>query len=187
MIEKQAILEGVIEEFNEKGLKFTMDQLAKRLGISKKTLYQFFGDKESLFLEAMDECFCAIKQSERKIIEDPNMDLIEKIRKVIIVLPEKYAKIDFRKLSLLNDTCPKVFEKVAARIENDWEPTLNLMRQAIAEGLMVPINLCVFQTMISASIEAFLKSNVLIEQNVSYQEALEQMITITLDGLLCRK
>ena len=34
------IMETVIEEFNKKGLKFTMDDVAKDLHMSKKTIYK---------------------------------------------------------------------------------------------------------------------------------------------------
>ena len=45
---RRAILEATIEQFNEKGIKFTMDDVAKRIGISKKTIYKFFVTVQSL-------------------------------------------------------------------------------------------------------------------------------------------
>ena len=47
---RETILEGTIQAFNKKGLKFTMDDIASLLGMSKKTIYTVFRDKESLFL-----------------------------------------------------------------------------------------------------------------------------------------
>ena len=38
------ILDAAIEAFNEKGVKFTMDDIAKALGISKKTIYTVYKD-----------------------------------------------------------------------------------------------------------------------------------------------
>ena len=37
---KENIMQGTLQAFNQKGLKFTMDDIAKILGISKKTIYQ---------------------------------------------------------------------------------------------------------------------------------------------------
>ena len=48
---RKTILNGTMEVFNQKGLKFTMDDIAKQLGISKKTIYKVFNDKEEMFLE----------------------------------------------------------------------------------------------------------------------------------------
>ena len=36
---------GGIEEFKDNGMKFTMDSLAKRIGISKRTLYENISSK----------------------------------------------------------------------------------------------------------------------------------------------
>ena len=43
---KGNILEATIQAFQKKGLKFTMDDLASLLGISKKTIYTVFPDKK---------------------------------------------------------------------------------------------------------------------------------------------
>ena len=51
---KEMILEGTLEVFNRKGIKFTMDDIAKALNISKKTIYTVFDDKESLFMAMVD-------------------------------------------------------------------------------------------------------------------------------------
>ena len=45
---RETILEGTIQAFNKKGLKFTMDDIAALLGISKKTIYTVFQDKNTL-------------------------------------------------------------------------------------------------------------------------------------------
>lgn len=42
---KVKIIEASIDEINENGLKFTMDKLAKRLVMSKKTIYKYFENK----------------------------------------------------------------------------------------------------------------------------------------------
>ena len=43
---RESILEGTLKAFNQKGLKFTMDDLAGILGMSKKTIYTVFRDKD---------------------------------------------------------------------------------------------------------------------------------------------
>ena len=51
MDNKEKILEATIKVFNRKGLKFTMDDIASELSMSKKTIYTVFRDKESLFYQ----------------------------------------------------------------------------------------------------------------------------------------
>jgi AcrR family transcriptional regulator len=67
---RESILEGTIQAFNKKGLKFTMDDIAALLGISKKTIYTVFQDKNSLVSEMVDYCFDLIKESEQKVLAD---------------------------------------------------------------------------------------------------------------------
>ena len=43
------IIDATVEEFKQNGLKFTMNDLAKRLGISKKTIYTVFESKQAVW------------------------------------------------------------------------------------------------------------------------------------------
>ena len=63
---KARIFESALALFREKGIKFTMDDVAKNLGISKKTLYLVVRDKEALLNEMVDYGFNLIKEAERK-------------------------------------------------------------------------------------------------------------------------
>ena len=95
--QKERILKGTIQAFNEKGLKFTMDDLARILGMSKKTIYVEFTDKNSLFLAMVDYLFDGIKESEEEIINNTDIDIVDKITTMLGVLPESYKDIDLRK------------------------------------------------------------------------------------------
>jgi AcrR family transcriptional regulator len=56
MSQKQRILEGAFELFMQAGIKsVTMDDIAKHLGMSKKTIYQHFSDKNELVVELVKE------------------------------------------------------------------------------------------------------------------------------------
>ena len=46
MNNKEKILEATIKVFNRKGLKFTMDDIASELSMSKKTIYTVLREKE---------------------------------------------------------------------------------------------------------------------------------------------
>lgn len=71
------ILDATLRVFDQKGLKFTMDDLAKELSISKKTIYTVYDDKEALFLAMVDYIFDSIKESEQMILTDPSLSVVE--------------------------------------------------------------------------------------------------------------
>ena len=112
---KENIMQGTLQAFNQKGLKFTMDDIAKILGISKKTIYQVFRDKEALFLETVDYLFDRIKDSEQKIVENQEMDTLQKIHTILGVMPECYQDVDFRQLYQLKEKYPEIYHQVEVR------------------------------------------------------------------------
>jgi len=60
---KEKIIKESMQLFFRYGLKsITMDDIAKELGISKKTLYQHFENKNELLLACMEEHDCKEKQ-----------------------------------------------------------------------------------------------------------------------------
>ena len=178
--------EAAIDEFNEKGLKFTMDDISRRLGISKKTLYTLFKDKEELFLQTVEYGFAAVKESETNIINNSALSLVDKIRKIIVVLPDKYHNVDFRKLYALKEKYPKIYQEVETRIENDWEPTLSLIQEGMNQGILRKVRIPVLKAMIEASIEHFLNSEVLIREGITYDEALNEMIETIMQGIILK-
>ena len=128
---KGDILEATLQALQKKGLKFTMDDIASLLGISKKTIYTVFPDKNSLVLEMVDYCFSSIKESEQKVLQDLSLDTVGKIRAILGVLPEGYRELDLRQLYQLKERYPEVYEKVKSRLETVWVITISLVEQVI--------------------------------------------------------
>lgn len=93
---KLRIYEATIEEFREKGFKFTMDDMARRLGVSKKTIYQVVRDKESLFFDTATYIYEQIKRSEQAVMDDDRLTTVEKIKAILIAMPDSYSELDWR-------------------------------------------------------------------------------------------
>ena len=89
---KNEIMEACITVFNEKGLKFTMDDVAKACHVSKKTMYVIFADKEDMFYKMVDFIFDKIKTAEAAVLKDKTLSTADKIKKVLCVLPEGYQE-----------------------------------------------------------------------------------------------
>ena len=180
---REQLLEGTLSVFNRKGLKFTMDDIAKELGISKKTIYTVFEDKESLFLAMVDYLFDSIKESEQRVLENDSLSTLEKIRTILGVLPESYQEIDFRQLYLLKEKYPLIYRQVENRLETGWETTIALLKQGQEEGVIRNIRIPIVKTMLEASLEQFFQRDVLVRNDISYQEALDEVVGILMDGI----
>ncbi|MBQ8626458.1 MAG: TetR/AcrR family transcriptional regulator [Agathobacter sp.] len=180
---RETILQGTLSAFNEKGLKFTMDDLAAILGMSKKTIYTVFTDKEELFLAMVDYLFDRIKESEQQVVENPNLSTLEKIRTILGVMPEGYKEIDFRQLYLLKDKYPQIYNQVEKRLETGWETTIALLEQGMKEGVIREIRIPILKVMLEAALEQFFQRDILIRHKITYAEALEEVVEILVDGV----
>ena len=178
---REKILMSTMEVFNNKGLKFTMDDIAKN--ISKKTIYKVFNDKEEMFLELVDYLFDGIKDAEMQVANDPSLSTLDKIRKILGVMPNSYMDIDFRQLYMLRDKYPKIYEKVEERLENGWELTISLIEQGMKEGVVRPVKIPVLKMMFEASLEQFFRRDVLISNKMTYQDGLAEVVDIIIDGI----
>jgi len=183
---KETILEGTIQEFNKKGLKFTMDDIAGQLGMSKKTIYTVFRDKEALFLAMVDYLFDRIKESENEILQDDNLTTLEKIRRILCVIPESYQEVDFGQLYLLRGKYPAIYAKVEERLETGWENTIALLEQGMEEGVIRPVKIPILKMMLEAALEQFFQRDVLIQNKISYMEALQEVVDILMAGIVRR-
>ena len=171
--------------FRQQGLHFTMQQVAEPLHISKKTIYTVYPSKEALLLDMVDHAFAEIHRCKQEILAGSGT-LQEKLRAVIIAMPAEYAALDLRQMKELDEKYPVVAARVRSQLENGWEPTMTLLEQAVAEGVMRPVSLPVLRQMITASIESFLADRSLAESGVQYVAVLEEMISILLEGVLPR-
>ena len=180
---RETILQGTIKVFNQKGLKFTMDDIASNLGISKKTIYTVFADKEALFLEMVDYLFDSIKESERQVMENTEMSTLEKIRMILGVMPEGYKEIDFRQLYLLKDKYPRIYHQVELRLETGWENTIALLEQGMEKGVIRKIDIPILKMMMEATLEQFFQRDILLRCQISYTDALNEVVNILVDGI----
>ena len=180
---KEQILKATIKVFHGKGIKFTMDDLAKELGMSKKTIYTVFEDKNELFLSMVDYLFDEIKESENKILCDDSLSTKEKIHRILCVLPDGYKDLDFGQLYILKDKYPKTYKQVEKRLENGWENTIALLEQGKKEGVIRDVNISLVKMMLEASLEQFFQRDILKKNKLSYQAALNEVVNILMIGI----
>lgn len=180
---RESILEATLKVFNQKGLKFTMDDIAHDLGISKKTIYTVFRDKEEMFLALVDYLFDAIKEAEREILEREDLDTLTRLRDILRVLPDGYKDVDFRQLYLLKDKYPRIYKQVEKRLETGWEGTISLLEKGMEEGVVRKVHIPIVKMMLEAALEQFFQRDILVQNRITYQEALEEVVGILVDGI----
>jgi AcrR family transcriptional regulator len=77
------ILEAATREFARYGLGGArVDRIAARAGANKRMLYYYFGDKEALFLAALEDRYAHIRNAERSL-ELEHLDPPEAVRRLV--------------------------------------------------------------------------------------------------------
>lgn len=180
---QEEILKGSIEVFKEKGIKFTMDDLSRNLGMSKRTLYEIVKSKELLLLNAVDDIFDNINKDKRKIYKDKNLNEIDRLKSLMAFLPESLDIFDYSKIYEVKRFSPEVYEKIRLRLDEGWEETLELLNNCINKGLIKPVNILLIKHMIIGCINELLENDFLYKENMDYKKAYKEVIDIIIKGI----
>ena len=180
---KERVLEGALDVYRAKGAKFTMDDLAAALSMSKKTIYTIFPDKKTLLLNMVDFTFDCIKEDKERVIRQPHLTVVDRFRAVLSVMPERFAGLDFTQIYSMKDKYPECYARIAERLESDWELTIATLREGIAAGEFRPVDEVIFQMMYESSTERFLNGSELSDNGIQYIDALNEMVDILVDGI----
>lgn len=132
------IMSSALELFKQYGFKsVTMDDVARRAGISKKTLYQFFDNKNSI----VSETLLWYKQTLRcqcNDMMDGAKDAIEAFVRIQVHFENFYKEINPIALHELQRFYPEGYHQFRENINNDVSATKNNIDQGIAEGFYRP-------------------------------------------------
>ncbi|MDH7479004.1 MAG: TetR/AcrR family transcriptional regulator [Syntrophomonadaceae bacterium] len=91
---RERIIEAAVELFNFRGYRnVTLAEIAEHLGISKKTIYQFFTGKDEIAEGVL--CFLSTKMNSKiREIKDLNLDPAIKLREIIKLSRTGLSKIN---------------------------------------------------------------------------------------------
>ncbi len=173
------ILNSALHLYQQKGLHFTMQDICDDMHVAKKTIYKQYASKEDMLVDLVESAFEEIQACKKEIIES-DLSTAEKIRRVVIALPEQYLTLDFRGLEDAKEKYPRLAKCLKHNLTANWDPTIDLLRQGAEEGVIRDINIPVFRMMVTGSIEAFLEEG---SAAVTYQQALQDMMDILMEGI----
>lgn len=177
------ILDEAAKLFDSKGIKFTMDDLARSLAVSKKTIYTVFEDKRSIMTETIDRFFDDALAEEEAILNDDSLSIPDQLKAIIGRVPERYTQNDLAQLYVLKEKYPSVYRHWQHCRENYWEGVCILLKRGIERGEIRDVRIPVLRTMFQSTIEQFFQDDVLIKNGISYRDALAEVATILVDGI----
>lgn len=134
-----AVLAAAVRLFNERGYEATsMDDLAKRLGITKSSIYHHVSGKQELLRMAVDQALDGLDEAMTEVErqEAPALDRLEMlIRRSVLVLAERLAYVTLL-LRVRGNTAVEQQALLRRRVF-DVKVT-ELVKQAQSEGAIRP-------------------------------------------------
>lgn len=180
------IIEAAVEETEEKGIKFTMSDLAKRLGVSKRTLYENFSSKEALIDAIVERFFEKMKEREEHIINNKNLSDLEKLKELVMILPNSPKLMYISRFYDMKQYYPKQWKKVEKWV-NEWTPEVSLIKEGKEKGHLREVNAIVLRKMVIESMMSLIQRPFLMKNNMTLKETLEAMADILLHGIVSEK
>ena len=185
MTPKERIVEQTMEMFVTQGIKSVrMDDIAQRLGISKRTLYELFGDKEGLLYLAM---VCYFERNRLRWAElstaAPNV-----LERLFLVLNDvmEHSETTSRMMENLRKFYPAVHERLmrvgSEKILADFRV---LIEQGIADGLFIDnidIELAITVLYYTAS-AITVRKDMILPEGISERSAFTQIVSTFFRGI----
>lgn len=181
---KQRIRSAFREEVRRQGLRFSMDDLATRLGVSKKTIYNYYSSKAEILDELINEDITSMELKATAIIENEKLSFVEKLKEVIKVIPDRHDLTDFRVLNEMQKYFPEQYAKFDGFLQSDWEKIRILIEEGITKGIIKDINIVIIMKVIIAAVNTTMDQSFYLENNVNPLEAMDHIATILLEGIL---
>lgn len=179
---KDKILDLAAEKIKLYGLKgFTLDEIAKELKISKKTIYKYFKSKD----EIVEEYFDSIINSDKKSVVNAlnrNTGFLEKVHDIV------YSNHKYRlPLKILNDTellYPEAWKKLKALKDFKVNELNSLLKNEIKNGtIKEDVNIPILCKMFEEVSNTFLDYDFLISNKLTSHETIEEVIKIIFNGI----
>lgn len=188
---KDKILKVAKGEFARLGFRnVRTDELAQKIGISKRTLYENFPSKEQLFEEVVDLEMKRLKELIDEILtrieNTPEVNLIEELRKMWQV--DVDSTIGFTKefFSDLQKFTPHIWEKISRFRQREMESNFSrIYTIGVKQGLFRgDLNVDILFLMHITIVQQILNPEVLLRLDYSPQEVVDSIYNVMFRGVL---
>ena len=183
---RNRIITATVEEINLRGFKFTMSDLARRLSVSKSSLYEHFPSKDAL-ISSILELILHDFHSQEENIYNSTLPLRQKLKAILTIKPDRFEPFSNRVYEDLRLSYPEEWQKVVQFRQERMSRIANLLQHGIDTGIIRPIHVSVAQQTIISALNGLTSYSFLTENNLTYQNAIAAMIDIIVEGLIVKK
>ncbi|MEN6414580.1 MAG: TetR/AcrR family transcriptional regulator [Veillonellales bacterium] len=185
---RNRILMAAADEMKTRGVKFTMSNLARRLSLSKTSLYEHFSSKNELVHDILATAIHDVEEQADKIYNNPGLSPAEKFQALLKVSPQVFGSINNNSLyDDLRHYYPNEWQLVSDFRDEHLNRLTSLVVQSIETHSLRPINVSVLKQIITSVTNDLFNYRFLEESNLTYADALSAMADIIVFGLSTSK
>ena len=157
---KERIIATATEAFTTKGIKsITMDDIAAALGISKRTLYEVFVDKESL----LKDCILTVQAERDQYLQEvyeQSHNVLEVILAVFQKSIEMFHQTNKRFFEDIKKY-PKVYEMMKNRQDSDSMKTMSFFKTGVEQGIFrSDVNFAIVNLLVREQFDVLLNTEI---------------------------
>ncbi len=186
---KIEIVKRVWELYREFGIRsVTMDDVVREMGISKKTLYQYFSDKTELVMAVMDSVYEKRKNEMFKVL----LGKENAIEEMLTYYGLQLKMIREHKPTLIYDLkkyYPEIHEKVSRRKrQHIYDSVLQNLKRGKSEGLFrADLNEEILARLNLMRIEAIMSSRIFSDEEIVAPYFFKEIFTYHMYGIVNNK
>lgn len=182
---KERIILAAVELFTTNGIKsITMDEIAASLGISKRTLYEVFPDKETL----LEECILKSQKDGdifvKRVIETSG-NVLEVLLKCYQWSIERFHATNKKFFEDIKKY-PKVYQLMKNNRNRSSEDTVNFFKEGVKQGIFRDdVNFAIINLLVRDQLDLLMNSDICNEY--SFLEVYESIMFTFLRGISTEK
>lgn len=181
---RSRIMAAAMEELNECSVRFTMGNLASRLAISKRTLYEHFESKEVLIESIVDAMILDLQAQRQEILENNQLDLQEKLLGMLSARPKVFVKLEDRVKMDLRRQFPCVWKRAHESAEVQWDMIDAVLLEGIEAGCFRKIYVPAFRKILQGAVNEISDHGFLLEQRKTFHEMISDVTDILIYGIM---
>ncbi|MFI5251653.1 MAG: TetR/AcrR family transcriptional regulator [Bacteroidota bacterium] len=116
--------------------KVTVDEIANKLGISKKTLYKLFPSKDELVHEVVRTTIKEMDACCVGVMKQDDVSFVEKLKQLMTTVGMQYSKMNRQLIEDLEKYAPSVWKEIADyRTEHIQQNFAKLLTEGVEDGV----------------------------------------------------
>ena len=182
---RERIIETAVEAFTIHGIKsITMDDITNSLGISKRTLYEVFSDKETL----LEECILRGQKEADEFVKEvlaTAENVLEVLLKCYLRSIEKFHATNKKFFEDIKKY-PKAYELLRSRSDQDSEETIQFFKDGVKQGIFrADVNFAIVNLLVREQIDLLMNTDIC--KRYSFLEVYESIMFTYLRGISTEK